>query len=174
MRVMSDVQSKPSLEILRRFLVIVAFSFWVGGFFFYAGVVVPTGSAVLGSHTTQGFVTQRVTHWMNVASGPTLLIFFWNLLSTPRSLGSWVVRLLFWTWLLMLGVQIVLLLLHPVLDRMLVPAEERIINHPRFYRLHGLYLDLASVQHFAAILHLWCAMNLWRRADRTAGTGFAR
>jgi hypothetical protein len=138
-------------------------------------VVVPTGSAVLGSHTTQGFVTQRVTHWMNVASGPTLLIFLWNILAAPRSLPGWALRGLVWTWVLMLAIQISLLLLHPVLDRMLVPAEERIITHPRFYRLHGLYLDLASVQHFAAILHLWCAMILWRREDRrTAGTGFAR
>jgi hypothetical protein len=160
--------------MFRRFLVLVAFSFWVGGFFFYAGVVVPTGSAVLGSHTTQGFVTQRVTQWMNVASGPALLIFLWNALATPRSLGRWASRGLVWTWLLMLSLQIALLLLHPVLDRMLVPAEERIINHPRFYRLHGLYLDLASVQHFAAILYIWCAMIVWRRADRATGTGFAR
>ena len=171
---MPDDRPTGNLELLRRFLVIVAFSFWVGGFFFYAGVVVPTGSAVLGSHTTQGFITQRVTHWMNVASAPALLIFLWNVLTAPRLLGRWAFRGLIWTWLLMVGLQIALVLLHPVLDRMLVPSEERIINHPRFYRLHGLYLDLASVQHFAAVLHLWCAMMLWRRADRTDGTAFAR
>jgi hypothetical protein len=166
-------RSTTNLETPRRFLVIVAFSFWVGGFFFYAGIVVPTGSAVLGSHTTQGFVTQRVTHWMNVASAPALLIFLWNILSAPRSLGRWIFRILLLTWLLMLSLQIALLLLHPVLDRMLVPAEERILNHPRFYRLHGLYLNLSSIQHFTAVLYLWCAMTLWRRADRNAGTGFA-
>jgi hypothetical protein len=167
-------RSTASLEMMRRLLVIIAFAFWVGGFFFYAGVVVPTGSAVLGSHTTQGFVTQRVTHWMNVTSAPALLIFLWNILAAARSPARWPLRGLVWTWLLMLGLQIALLLLHPVLDRMLVPAEERIINHPRFYRLHGLYLDLASVQHFAAIAYLWCAMILWHRADQTPGTGFAQ
>ena len=40
--------------------------------------------------------------------------------------------------------QAVLFFMHPVLDRMLVPTDERIINHPRFYRLHGLYLDLSA------------------------------
>ncbi|MCA9269901.1 MAG: hypothetical protein KDA41_15580, partial [Planctomycetales bacterium] len=38
---------------------------WWGGLTFYAGVVVPVGAAVFGS-TEQGFVTQRVTNWLNL------------------------------------------------------------------------------------------------------------
>ena len=46
---------------LRRFIVLVALCFWQGGFTFYAGVVVPVGTDVLGSSLKQGFVTRRVT-----------------------------------------------------------------------------------------------------------------
>ena len=36
-----------------RFLVLAAFAFWVGGFTFYAAVVVPTGTEVLGGAAEQ-------------------------------------------------------------------------------------------------------------------------
>lgn len=162
-----------SPETARRFLVIVAFAFWVGGFFFYAGVVVQTGAAVLGSHTTQGFITQRVTGWMNVSSVVALALFLWNIAGSRRTAARGMFRTLLATWLAMLAIQAILFAMHPVLDRMLVPAEERIINHARFYRLHGLYLDLSSVQQFTAVLHLWVAMALWRRADRAAAVARA-
>lgn len=42
---------------------------WQGGFMFYGGVVVPTGAAVLGSEVEQGFITQSVTNYLNLAGG---------------------------------------------------------------------------------------------------------
>ena len=53
------------MQLLRRFLVVQALLFWQGGFLFYAAVVVPTGTDVLGS-IGQGRVTRHVTDWMNV------------------------------------------------------------------------------------------------------------
>lgn len=50
----------------RTFLLFQAWLAWQGGFFFYAAVVVPIGSDVLGSPITQGFVTQEVTRWLNI------------------------------------------------------------------------------------------------------------
>ena len=46
--------------LLRRFVTMAALAFSLGGFSFYAAVVVPTGTQVLDA-TSQGFVTQQVT-----------------------------------------------------------------------------------------------------------------
>src|SRR5689334_8725515 len=55
------------LGAARRFIVISAIAFWLGGFTFYAGVAIPTGVEVLGTHKAVGFITQGVTRWLNVA-----------------------------------------------------------------------------------------------------------
>ena len=47
--------------LIRQFLVMSAVALWLGGFTFYALVVVPTGTDVLGGSVEQGFVTQAVT-----------------------------------------------------------------------------------------------------------------
>ena len=44
---------------------------WQGGFLFYAAVVVPTGTEVLGSFE-QGRVTRHVTDWLNGIGAVTL------------------------------------------------------------------------------------------------------
>lgn len=50
-------------------------SFWWGGLSFYAMVVVPIGTDILGS-VGQGFITQRVTHVHNAVSGLMILFVF--------------------------------------------------------------------------------------------------
>src|SRR5436190_16665061 len=52
-------------ERLYRFACLAALAFWMGGFTFYALVVIPTGNRLLGS-IQQGLLTQQVTHWMNL------------------------------------------------------------------------------------------------------------
>ena len=61
------------MTLLRRFLVVIAFLFWQGGFLFYASVVVPVAQKELAtsqepdSHRRQGFVTRRVTNFLNLS-----------------------------------------------------------------------------------------------------------
>ena len=45
----------------------LAWAVWWGGLSFYAVVVVPVGTEVIGS-VEQGFITQRVTQWHNALS----------------------------------------------------------------------------------------------------------
>ena len=47
------------MHTLRRFLVVVALMFWLGGFTFYAGVVVPVGTRALKSPMKQALITRR-------------------------------------------------------------------------------------------------------------------
>lgn len=47
-----------------QFLLTLVVGLWLGGLTFYAGIVVPIGTEIVGG-TEQGFVTQRVTNWLN-------------------------------------------------------------------------------------------------------------
>ena len=71
------------MSLVRRFLVIQALLLWQGGFLFYAAVVVPTGTEVLGSFE-QGRVTRHVTNSMNVIGAVTLIILAWDQLANGR------------------------------------------------------------------------------------------
>src|SRR5207247_5841896 len=75
--------------ITRRFLVIVALGFWLGGFAFYAGVVIHTGHRVFGGMRETGFLTQQVTGWLNVSGVAALTILFWNALANWKCQGDW-------------------------------------------------------------------------------------
>ena len=48
------------MRTLRRYLTVIALMFWLGGFTFYASIVVPIGmDAMKGSALRQGFITQQ-------------------------------------------------------------------------------------------------------------------
>ena len=68
--------------LLRRFLVLVALMFWLGGFTFYAAVVVPVGQEDLGSHLEQGFITRQVTKYLNLSGAIALLLLAWDVVAS--------------------------------------------------------------------------------------------
>ena len=142
---------------LRRFLAIAAIAWWLGGFTFYTGVAVPVGAQVLGSHKLFGFVTEHVTHWLNVGGVIALLILLWNTALSWKSPGKWVRNTLLITWLLMAAIEIELIVLHPVMDRLLTMHPYRmILDQERFDLLHRVYLFSSSVQWGIGLLHVWC------------------
>src|SRR5437588_3457741 len=85
------------MSLLRRLVVLAALMFWQGGFTFYAAVVVPIGQDVLGSHLEQGFITRRVTVYLNLAGAVALLPLVWDAVATrdPAAWRRWL-RLLLW------------------------------------------------------------------------------
>src|SRR5580692_5608945 len=62
------------MTLWRRFVLLLCFAVWQGGFMFYGGVVVPVGGRVLGSETDQGFITQAVTNYLNGAGAVCLIM----------------------------------------------------------------------------------------------------
>src|SRR5437773_8650730 len=121
--------------IARRFLVIVALGFWLGGFTFYAGVVIHTGHRVFGGMRETGFLTQQVTGWLNVSGVAALAILLWNAIACWKAPDRWVRGGLWLTWVLMTGVQVGLFALHPVLDGMLDVEGHRILDRAEFHRV---------------------------------------
>ena len=143
------------MESFRRFLTFTVFAFWMGGFTFYAGVVIPTAHEVLGSHREVGFVTQQVTRWINLVSLLALALLAWSLLAERAGHTTRSRRLLGITLGVMLATQIALFAEHPILDRMLDSESQNIRSQARFYAVHRVYLLTAAVQWLAAMLHVW-------------------
>jgi hypothetical protein len=142
------------LPRVRRFLVLLALTFSLGGFSFYAAVVVPIGGRVLDA-TSQGFVTREVTQVLNLAGVTTALLLSWEAAAEwkRRRRGANVSRVVAVTILgLCCGVLIVL---HPRLDTMLDGATMSVSQPARFYRLHQVYLWISSLQWLASLFALW-------------------
>ena len=149
---------------MRRFLVIAAIAWWLGGFTFYAGIAIPMGVEVLGTHRAVGFITQRVTQWLNVGGVIALSILLWNLALTWRAhRGKLLHYTMLVTWLLMAAIEVELISLHPVMDRLLtIHPVRQILDEDRFDLLHHVYLISTTVQWTLGVIHVWCICAAWQ------------
>jgi hypothetical protein len=155
------------LTLSRRFLVLAALFFWQGGFTFYASVVVPIGQEVFG-HLHQGFVTRRVTVFLNLSGAVALLALTWDLLAA-RDPAAWRHRL---RWLLGLALVLTLVALyrqHALLDALLDPEYLDVADRKAFRPLHRLYLWTSTLQWACGLAYLLLTLASWRAEDRTAG-----
>src|SRR4051794_22077537 len=153
------------MTLLRRMLLLLTLMFWQGGFTFYGGVVVPVGSAILGSDREQGFITRSVTNYLNLAGAVALAACGWDLASDrgPARRSRWML----WG---SLGLTLGLLAwLHPSLDRQLDPEGYRVLDRPLFRSLHRRYLTISTVQWAGSILLLALTVRAWMVEDRRAG-----
>lgn len=144
---------------------------WMGGFTFYAEIVIPTASHVLGSHRQVGFITQQVTHWLNLIGLVALAVFLWNLLAEWRHQPARRRLCLAIAWGTMLLSHLGLVAAHPFIDRLLDAQTRAISDFDRFETLHTVYLGFATVQWFAALFYLWLSLQAWRHADAQAALG---
>jgi hypothetical protein len=157
--------------ILRRYLTLAALSFWQGGFTFYAAVVVPVGQE-LTSHLEQGFITRRVTFYLNLSGAAALAILAWDLFAPDASRLRRLGRV--GLWLFMTGALGYLFVLHDQLDSLLLPAEHRITDIKTFRPGHRVYLWVSTVQWFAALLYLGLSLAAWRAEDQRSETNVPR
>ena len=151
--------------MIRRYIVLLMFALWMGGFTFYTLIVIPTGGKVLGGERDVGFITQQVTNWLNWLGILALLVLAWNALAEGRGIAR---MLLAFSWLAMAVMQAGLFLIHPVLDHMLDTATHKIHNPMvTFFNWHRFYMIVASAQWLAALIYLWLALIIWRETDKT-------
>jgi hypothetical protein len=111
---------------------------------FYALVVIPSGAAVVGD-TTQGFITQRVTGWLN-----------WiGVLALAALLPSLSRRWMVGTWICMAMALAALFGIHARMDSLLDSETMEISNRAAFAAWHQRYLLATTVQWVAGMVHLW-------------------
>jgi hypothetical protein len=147
------------MRLARQFLLIISLMFWQGGFMFYGGVVVPVGSRVLDSDLQQGFITQSVTHYLNLAGLVCLAIWaehFWN----DR---QWVSKIE-WGLLAMEFVFLMALVgVHVAMDQVLDARTTNVINPARFGVGHKLYIGISSLQWMFGLFLLLLSLQRWNR-----------
>lgn len=152
------------MHTLRRFLVFQAFMLWQGGFVFYAGVVVPIGTEILGSPILQGQITQQVTHWLNGFGTVWAIVFAWDVLATrdpkqSRRRSRWA------GWAGCVALLVGLLILHCEMDAILEHYNETV--YETFRRLHIFYLCSSTLQWFLALMLAGQTLAAWRAEDES-------
>lgn len=157
------------MTMLRRSLVLVALMFWQGGFMFYGGVVVPVGSEVLGSDTDQGWITRKVTDYLNAAGAVALAVWGWDV-AVARDPSPWRRRLRGLVWTVLAAALGVLFWVHGRMDSLLDPEALRVLDRPHFRSLHRWYLGTSTLQSAASLLLLFWTLQAWRSEDARGGT----
>lgn len=143
-------------RIFVRITLLLAFATWWGGFTFYASVVVPVGSEILGSSRTQGFITQVVTHRLNMAAALTIFAIACDVWVNRHSRKK---KHIFLETGIALGLLVclaTLVFLHPKLDELIDLSGEAIFNEDKFYRIHQAYLWVSSAQWVLGALWMAC------------------
>ena len=151
------------MSIVRRFFVIQALMLWQGGFLFYAVVVVPTGTEVLGSFA-QGRVTRHVTESMNLIGVVTLAILAWDQLQGPRTCRK--SRWFLWTFFA-LSLAVLFWLHHQVERHVDFAADGRIVDYPAFYFWHRVYLYVITAQWTIGLVYVAIMLRAWNAAKST-------
>ena len=154
------------MRTLRRYLTLIALMFWLGGFTFYASVVVPVGTAVLKSDLRQGFITRRVTFYLNLVAATALVVLFAEvLLTADPSRRRWV-RLGLWA--VMAVCQVGLFVGHSYLDDRLQPKGMLILDSETFRPVHRLYLWTHTVQWGAGLIFIGLMLRAWMKEDQAS------
>jgi hypothetical protein len=153
------------MRILRRYLVICALMFWLGGFTFYASIVVPVGTRLLGAEQ-QGFITRDVTRNLNITGVIALVPLAWDIVATRNS-----TQLRRWSgvffWLIMAFCQLALFRLHAQLDSMLDLEASVVLDPAAFRPMHRVYLWVQTVQWTAGLFLLALMVWGWQQEDGT-------
>lgn len=145
----------------RRALVVIALMFWQGGFMFYSAIVVPIGQEVLGSHLDQGFITRRVTNYLNLVGVVALLPMFWDVCACragPRR----------WRWAALaglVGALAVLAWMHVRLDNLLDIEQQRILDRQQFQAEHQWYLLVTTFQWSCGMAYTVLTLAAWWAED---------
>lgn len=145
--------------ILGRLLLHVIFAVWWGGLTFYATVVIHVGTHVLGSEQ-QGFITQRVTYFVN-GLGTLVLVGLLIQIRRSRQTLPWVI------WGVLVASQLGLFLDHHRLTGMLDFETGTVSDSAAFYSEHAIYLWLTTIQWAAGLgWLLWATCQTSRYVSR--------
>ena len=156
------------MRLFRRFLLLCAMGWWIGGLTLYTTAVIRTGHRVIGNHTRVGFVTQSVTAELQWIGAGALALMLWNGLASWRAGGVWPRRALAASWLVAAVAHVALFVLHARLDAMLDFQARQVRDGAPFHGPHELYEAFVAVEWFAALGYLLAALVAWRREDAGA------
>jgi len=153
------------MRIARRFLMLCALGWWLGGLTFYSLVVIRASHQIVGSHTKVGFITQKATLGLNTIGTGALLFMLWNGAASWRRVGPRTRWALAVPWLAAAAAHAWVYVLHARLDGMLDFEVRRVQEGMSFHRPHELYLIATSIEWVAGLVYLLVALLGWRQED---------
>jgi hypothetical protein len=128
-------------RIFWQVFLLLVWALWWGGLSFYAIVVVPIGTELIGS-VEQGFITQRVTGWHNILTvGFLVCLFIEAVRMRSRMLWSLVIALAI--------IEVGLFSWHWHLTKMMDFADHSVPSN--FYSQHAIYLWFTAAEWFLGI-----------------------
>ena len=158
------------MRIARRFLMLCALGWWLGGLTFYSLVVIRASHQIVGSHTKVGFITQKATAGLNTIGTGALALMLWNVAASWRPSGPWTRRTLAVAWLAAAAAHAWIYLLHGRLDAMLDFQARQVQAGAPFKSPHELYLIATSIEWTAGLVSLLASLLAWRREDATSAS----
>ena len=151
--------------LLRRFLVVQLLMLWQGGFLFYASVVVPIGTDVLGGSFAQGQITQQVTYTLNSIGLTAMAVCAWELFYSRR-LSRRRRLMLYSSWILMTVGVLTLIVIHRHLDEVVSFHSRSFSDRTAFRYWHRAYLWISTVQWIAGLVFALFLLLTWQSTDR--------
>ena len=140
---------------------------WWGGLCFYAVVVIPIATEIVGS-VEQGFISQRVTQWHNALSGLFLLCLFTEAFRT-RSTALWAFAAA------LSFIDIGLVVWHSRLTGMMDFQHWTVSSD--FYTEHAVYLWITAAEWVLGIMiPIWLlpSLHMARKVKPVSSHRFAR
>ncbi len=157
------------MTLLRRFVVLMTFAFWQGGFTFYAAVVAPVSTEVLGAASERGLIIQKITRYINLAGAVALVPLAWDA-AASRDRAAWR-RWLRWLALLGLALSLAALLwLQFHLDALHIDDPYGLLNLGDFPEDHW-YLWTSVIQWECAMIYLVLMVQAWREEKNIGEPG---
>jgi ATP/ADP translocase len=111
-----------------------------------------------------GLITQQVTNWLNRISIVPLALCAVNCWILRTHERKRLLQLLIAALIGMVILQVGLFVLHPMLDAKIVDRD--VVDAGNFFKLHRLYLVVATGQWGATLVYLWSTLALWGVAER--------
>jgi len=158
------------MRIARRFLMLCALGWWLGGLTFYSLVVIRASHQIVGNHTKVGFITQKATMGLNRIGTGALALMLWNVAACWRPSKPWTRRALAAAWIAAAAAHAWIFVLHGRLDAMLDFQARQVQAGVSFKGPHELYLIATSIEWTAGMVYLLAALMGWRQEDATSAS----
>jgi len=153
------------MRVFRRFAVLCAMGWWLGGLTLYTTAVIRTAHRVISNHTRVGFVTQAVTAELQWIGAGALALMLWNAAASWKAGGNWSRRGLAASWLVAAIAHVALFVLHARLDAMLDLSARQVREGADFHGPHELYELFVGVEWAAGLVYLLSALLAWKQED---------
>jgi len=138
---------------------VLAWALWMGGFTFFTAVSLRVAHKVLDDPGDFGFVTQVVTDRLNVIGLVAVLLLAVQLASVWRPMPLRSRLFVSATWLTLAITLGLMFVQHNQIDVLIDFQQRVVLDHDAFEVIHNRYELVATIQWFAAVVHLACLLT---------------